>query len=101
LQTIRGFNENFFYAGRYIFGNAELRYMAEPGTWLAVFLDGGWMQEQRGNDTREQVPIGTGLSLQVETGGGVLAMAVGLGRTRDAGFALDQAKLHFGYQARF
>jgi outer membrane protein assembly factor BamA len=101
LQTIRGFNENFFYAGRYIFGNAELRYMAEPGTWLAVFLDGGWMQEQSGNDTWEQVPIGTGLSLQVKTGSGVLAMAVGLGRTRDAGFALDQAKLHFGYQARF
>jgi outer membrane protein assembly factor BamA len=101
LQTIRGFNENYFYAGRYTFGTAEVRYIAEPGTWLAVFLDGGWIQEQRDSETKGVVPVGTGLSFQVQTKGGVLALALGVGRSDKDGFDFDQAKLHFGYQARF
>ncbi len=101
LQSIRGFNESFFYAERYVLGNFELRFAAEEGTWLGLLVDAGWLKEWSGTQPAWETPLGVGVNLSVQTRSGVLALAIALGKTQGTRFHFDQTKLHFGYQARF
>ena len=43
LNSIRGFNEMFFYASNYIIGTLEYRYLFENESQLVVFFDGSYL----------------------------------------------------------
>lgn len=101
FSTLRGFNENAFYASSYLIYTLEYQIYYEENSYLFVFADQGFLQRrlQGALDTDNPTGIGTGLALT--TGAGILKLAFALGRTKDQPFNFSLSKFHFGYIAKF
>jgi len=102
LNTIRGFNENFFFANRYVYTNFEPRFYFEEQSYFMVFVD--WARlEQKGRmeakKTDHVFSLGGGLSF--EAGNGAFQFVIGLGKSNEQQMGANYAKVHFGYTGRF
>lgn len=100
LKTIRGFNENFFFAKNYTYLNFEPRYYFDTYSYFMIFADVGRL----GNSVQALVddyPYALGLGFSLETEGGIFNFIYGLGGSNTQDFALNLSKIHFGYTGRF
>lgn len=100
LKTIRGFNENFFFAQNYTYLNFEPRYYFDTYSYFMIFADVGRL----GNSVQGLVndyPYALGLGFSLETEGGIFNFIYGLGGSNTQDFALNLSKVHFGYTGRF
>ncbi|MDN3668585.1 BamA/TamA family outer membrane protein [Echinicola jeungdonensis] len=102
LRSIRGFNENFFFANRFLYANFEPRfYFGERSYWL-VFADAGRLENSlmiKDQQTDFVFSFGAGLSL--EASGGVFNFIYALGKSNEQELGVNFSKVHFGYTARF
>lgn len=100
LRSIRGFNENFFFADNYAFINIEPRYYFDTYSYFMIFADMG-----RLNNKVQQLPVdypfAAGLGFSLETAGGIFNFIYALGGSNTQDFALNFSKIHFGYTGRF
>ncbi|MDF2158884.1 BamA/TamA family outer membrane protein [Algoriphagus sp. CAU 1675] len=100
LKSIRGFNENYFYAGRYMYLNFEQRLFFGNDSYLLVFADAGILENPYfANEMEKPVALGTGINL--ETGNGVFRFIYAVGKSQEQPLSLSLSKIHFGYLARF
>lgn len=100
LKTIRGFNENFFFAQNYTYLNFEPRYYFDTYSYFMIFADVGRL----GNSVQGLVndyPYALGLGFSLETEGGIFNFIYGMGGSNTQDFALNLSKVHFGYTGRF
>jgi outer membrane protein assembly factor BamA len=100
LKTIRGFNENFFFANNYIYLNIEPRYYFDTYSYFMIFADMGRLQ----NDVQKlptDYPYAVGIGFSLETGSGIFNFVYALGGSNVQDFALNLSKIHFGYTGRF
>lgn len=99
-KSIRGFNENEFFASFCSFFSAEYRFMLETNSYLFGFLDYAYLENRaRGRINR---PMGTGMGLAFETGpAGVLSVVYAIGRDGQFGFQPGRGKLHIGLVSAF
>lgn len=100
LKSIRGFNENFFYASSYAYLNVEQRLFFGENSFLLVFLDGGILENPYFANSKER-PFSFGAGLNFETGSGVFRFIYGVGKSSQQPLTFSQSKIHFGYLARF
>lgn len=128
LKTLRGFNELSYFASSYAISTLEYRYFLEDLSFLSVFIDYGWVQEnyriaflgtreisvnnqiryqtyqyiQEKNKWNNPVGIGVGMQLFMEKAG-ILSLAVALGKDTQNTVNVNfrQIKLHFGILTRF
>lgn len=100
LKSIRGFNENFFYASSYAYLNVEQRLFFGENSFLLVFLDGGILENPYFANSKEK-PFSIGAGLNFETGSGVFRFIYGVGKSSQQPLTFSQSKIHFGYLARF
>lgn len=100
LNSIRGFNENFFFAKRYVYANFEPRFYFDNYSYFLLFFDVAGMQ---GNTIREAVdyPISFGAGLSLETGEGAFNFIYALGKSSTQQLGFNFSKIHFGYTGRF
>lgn len=100
LRSIRGFNENYFFADKYAFINFEPRYYFDTYSYFMIFADVG-----RLNNRLQQLPldypISAGLGFSLETASGIFNFIYALGGSNTQEFALNFSKVHFGYTGRF
>ena len=101
LNTIRGFNEMFFYASRYAVGTLEYRYLFENESQLLVFLDGSLLGHNLEGASYSDNPIGTGAGISISTKAGLLNVIYGIGMSNDQSFNFKYSKIHIGYTGRF
>ena len=101
LQTVRGFNENTFFASGYGLGTAELRYFLEPETYFFGFLDYAVLQNNWRNEQSHDQPFGTGAGISFSTQAGVFNFVYAVGRSASQPFGFNYSKIHFGYVSRF
>ncbi len=101
LNTIRGFNEMFFYASHYIIGTLEYRYLFENESQLVVFFDGSYLGNDINNESYKDYPIGVGAGISISTGAGLLNVIYAVGRSNDQPFSIRYSKIHIGYTGRF
>ena len=101
LNTIRGFNENQFFASNYILSNVELRIILESRSYLFLFSDQSYLVFDNGATRISDLPIGFGLGLQLGTKSGDFRFAYALGRSKDSSVNFNQSKIHFGIINRF
>jgi translocation and assembly module TamA len=103
LASLRGFNENTFFASRYAIATAEYRLYFEELSYLFAFVDQGAWAYQVPGQARRDTPLGFGAGLHVGVRGGVFTFAYALGRASfpQQAFTLNQSKIHFGYVSRF
>lgn len=100
LQSIRGFNENFFFADKYLYLNFEPRFYFDTYSYFMIFADMGRLENSvQGFGIDQTFSAGMGFSL--ETGNGVFNFIYGLGRSNAQDFSFNLSKVHFGYTGRF
>lgn len=100
LRSIRGFNENFFFADNYAFINIEPRYYFDTYSYFMIFADVGRL-ENRIQQLRVDYPFAAGLGFSLETTSGIFDFIYALGGSNTQDFALNFSKIHFGYTGRF
>ncbi len=100
LRSIRGFNENFFFANNYVYFNFEPRFYFDNYSYFLIFADFGRLENKvQGFGT--DFPVSTGLGFSLETGNGIFNFVYALGESNAQSFALNLSKIHFGYTGRF
>lgn len=98
LNSIRGFNENFFFAKRYVYANFEPRYYIGSYSYFLLFLDWGGM---KGNNGIVDRPLSTGGGISLETEQGVFSFIYAVGKSNTQTMGFNFSKVHFGYTGRF
>ncbi|GAA4831659.1 BamA/TamA family outer membrane protein [Algivirga pacifica] len=101
INTFRGFEEQAFYTSAYgILGN-ELRFLMDKYSYLFLFTEMGWIQEQFQGEISRQWPysIGGGLSLRVKSG--KLDLVYAMGVRQGESLEWRNAKLHIRYTSVF
>ncbi|MCA0238373.1 MAG: BamA/TamA family outer membrane protein [Bacteroidetes bacterium] len=98
----RGFDEESLFATRYVVGTAEFRLLLDLNSYLAVFTDYGYLENETDRQRLFLRPLGVGAGLNFETQAGIFGISVAVGR-RDTGQAVDfrAAKFHLGYVSLF
>ena len=100
LKSIRGFNENFFYARTYSYLNLEQRLFFDRNSFLMIFVDGGIIENPYFVKTIDY-PISFGAGLNLETSSGIFRFIYGVGKSNLQPLEFSYSRIHFGYLARF
>lgn len=101
LKTMRGFNENFFFAEYYSTGTLEFRQFTDESSYLLVFAEQSFMKYRLGTDSVDDWPIGVGVGLSLSTNTGIFNFVYSLGQSQAQKMQFNQSKVHFGYITRF
>jgi hypothetical protein len=96
LKTLRGFNEQFFFASTSLVSQLEWRLFFQEASFLFMFYDQGVLKIQ---DWRTPYGIGGGFSLQ--TNSGLFSFAMAMGKDKNIPLEFANMKVHFGYLSRF
>ena len=103
LNSLRGFNENQFYASSYAIATAEFRQFIGADSYVFLFTDQAYFRHNVENDQYADQPTGLGAGLSLRTGAGLFQFVYSLGRASTIGqrFGLNESKIHFGLTSRF
>lgn len=100
LKSIRGFNENFLFANRYVYSNIEPRFYFDAYSYFMIFADiGNVANTVTGSGSDWPYSFGSGFSL--ETDGGMFRFIYAVGQSAVQPLAFNYSKIHFGYTGRF
>ena len=105
LNSLRGFNDNFFFASYYAVSNLEWRLLLEQSknaqSYLYVFYDQAILGHSFPENKYRDIPSGVGAGLSFSTRAGIFNLVYALGRTRTSPFNPSLSRIHFGYTSRF
>jgi outer membrane protein assembly factor BamA len=102
LNSLRGFNENFFFATRYATATVEGRLFFDELSFFSVFTDLGVVYEDFSEEPFTDYPVGLGAGISFSTDAGIFNFVYAVGRSDIAGaLSLNQSKIHFGFTSRF
>ena len=102
LRSVRGFNQNEFFASHAAVVSAEYRVFPEEQSVVYLFIDAGKMRYSLSNGDRwEDTVLGLGIGMTLKTQAGALTINWAVGKSREQSMDLRQSKIHFGYTARF
>lgn len=96
LQTLRGFNEQFFFAQSFLVNQVEWRLFFEEDSYLFAFVDQGLVFDRVWN-----LPTGFGGGFSLQTNSGLFSFAMALGGVEGLPLDIANTKVHFGYLSRF
>ncbi len=101
LQSIRGFNENFFFASEYAILQSEVQLYYQRNSYLFLFYDFSYLGSKTIIEENYDYPMGVGIGLAIKLNTGLLNIAYALGKSDSEPFDTRLSKFHFGYVARF
>ena len=96
ITTLRGFNENTFFASSYAIASLEYRIYVANQSYFLVFADQGYLNNEVQGFEFEDFPIGFGMGLAIQTKGGLFKLIYSLGNAEEQPLGFQQAKIHFG-----
>lgn len=100
LKTIRGFNENHFFASQYAYVNIEPRFYFDTSSYFLIFADAAAMVN-RVNASARAFPYSFGGGFSLQTKGGLFHFVYALGNSTDQPLGFNYSRIHFGYTGRF
>jgi outer membrane protein assembly factor BamA len=103
LNSLRGFNENQFYASSYAVATAEFRQFIGADSYVFLFADQAYFRHDIDNDRYNDLPTGLGTGLSFRTAAGLFQFVYSVGQSGFANqsFGLKTSKIHFGLTSRF
>lgn len=102
LNSLRGFNENFFFASQFALTSIEGRLLFDENSYLLLFSDLAYIEGNFQQSRTEEFALGMGAGLSFATTTGVFNFIYALGSAEStSGFNFNQSKIHFGYTTRF
>lgn len=96
LKTLRGFDEESIFASAYSIFTLEYRFILEQNSYLYVFGDGAWYENNNINQYVHDTPFGFGAGISFETKAGIFSINYALGKQFDNPIQLRSGKIHFG-----
>lgn len=100
LKSIRGFNENYFFASQYAYVTVEPRFYFDSTSYFLIFVDAAAIDNQVTKAARD-FPFSLGGGFSMETKGGVFNFVYALGKSDLQPLAFNYSRIHFGYTGRF
>lgn len=100
LQSIRGFNENYFFASQYLYFTVEPRYYVSDESYFLLFSDLGVLENRVTRQSAEW-PLAFGGGLSLETNGGIFTFVYALGQASNQPIGFSYSRIHFGFTGRF
>jgi translocation and assembly module TamA len=96
--TLKGFDENAFFAASMTIANLEWRYLYSEGGFAGVFFNVARYSrpETIGTEAFMDWPYGFGAIARIEVGNGLLNIAYALGSEQNNPLQFRTAKVHFG-----
>lgn len=101
IRNLRGVDENSITASSYFLGSLELRYLFEEQSNLFLFFDGGYYQNKISVLEKEDIPLGFGAGMNLQTRAGIFTLSYAMGRQFNNPVNIATAKVHIGYIQRF
>ncbi|UII34222.1 BamA/TamA family outer membrane protein [Fulvivirga ulvae] len=101
LRSLRGFNENFFFASDYLLSNVELQLHFDENSSLFVFYDQSYMYFDLGENSMIDYPLGIGAGISFATKAGIVSLVYAVGKSENQELSTRLSKFHFGYIAKF
>lgn len=97
LHTLRGFDEESIFASSYAIWTLEYRFLLEQNSYLHVFYDQAWYENQVGNQLVTDTPFGFGAGISFETKIGIFSLSYALGKQFSNPILFRASKVHFGF----
>jgi len=101
LNTMRGFDENFFTAHFFSVQTLEARWLLDEYSYLCIFSDFGYLERKVQSDFLIQRPLGVGAGFNIGGESNMFSLFYAVGRTDTMPFEIRAAKIHFGYKSFF
>jgi hypothetical protein len=96
LKTLRGFDEESIFASAYSILTLEYRFILEQNSYLYVFGDGAWYENNNVSQYIKDTPYGFGAGISFETKAGIFSINYALGHQFNNPIQLRSGKIHFG-----
>jgi outer membrane protein assembly factor BamA len=101
IKTLRGFDEESFYASEYAIATVEYRYLIGSASYLFSFLDAAHLGRKSVQGNMQGKYAGVGVGLALETKSGLFSLAYAAGKNKDLPFNFRESKIHFGFVSLF
>ncbi len=101
IKSLRGFDEESFYASEYAIATVEYRYLIGSASYLFSFLDAAHLGRKSIQGSLQGKYAGVGVGLALETKSGLFSLAYAAGKNKDLPFNFREAKIHFGFVSLF
>jgi len=101
LHTLRGFNQNFFFASEYLLFKIEPRYYFSRDSFVFIFYDQAFIGQEINNMKSKDQPLGFGAGISLNVNNGIINLAYALGSSKNQQIDPNLSKFHFGYVAKF
>lgn len=98
FRTLKGFDEESLNATAYLLWNAEQRFLIDADSWLYLFANGGWLQQNWVNGNFSDRPVGFGAGLTFQNKSGIFSVAYALGTNNTQALQFRNTKVHLGYR---
>jgi len=96
LKTLRGFDEESIYASSFSILTLEYRFILEQNSYLYVFGDGAWYENNEVSRYIQDTPFGFGAGISFETKAGIFSINYALGKQFSNPIEFRSGKIHFG-----
>ncbi|MFL5765403.1 MAG: POTRA domain-containing protein [Bacteroidia bacterium] len=96
LKSLRGFDEESIYASSYSIMLLEYRFILEQNSYLYLFGNGAWYENNEVSNYVHDTPYGFGAGISFETKAGIFSINYALGKQFDNPIELKSGKIHFG-----
>lgn len=100
-RSLRGFNENQFFARYYSIFTIEYRYLVDENSNLFVFFDQGRLEWREPGYKEVFNPAGIGAGVNFDTRAGILNLTFATGQVGDVRFSPSRPRVHFGIVSLF
>lgn len=97
LLTLRGFDEESIFASMYTIETIEYRYILEQNSYMYLFFDGAYYENDGIEEFVADRPFGFGVGMSFETKAGIFSISYALGKQFDNPILFRSAKIHFGF----
>lgn len=101
FSDLRGFDEESLYASTFSIMTFEWRLLLERNSYINVFWNGAYTENNTQNNTIYDQPMGFGAGISFQTKAGIFALSYALGKQLGNPIEFNSGKIHFGYMARF
>lgn len=100
-RSLRGFNENQFFARYYTIFTFEYRFLLDENSNLFVFCDQGRLEWREPGLKEISSPTGIGAGINFDTKAGILNLTFATGKVGDIPFSPSRPRVHFGIVSLF
>lgn len=96
LKSLRGFDEESIFASTFSIVKLEYRYILEQNSYMYVFGDGAWYENNSVKNYIHDTPYGFGAGISFQTKAGIFSISYALGSQFNNPIQLRSGKIHFG-----